>query len=134
MASRGNEITGVLMNVTGSGTSSLIIPPKRCRLINLDIALMSTVNLTYWAWVFDVNDSAGILAGIVPSPAMVPIKLVPGEPVSWTPTTKWTPFDNGILILLSEQDDVFTSPIELIDTFNVDYHIVLDDGRDGCCP
>lgn len=121
--------------VTTGGSGECTVARRQCKLVELDITLASTATATYYAWIFDSNDSAVITgaAATMTRPRIIPVKLIAGEPVSWEPSTKWTPFDNGITIVLSTDDQVFTPVVEFPDGYMVGYHVIYDNGRNVGC-
>lgn len=86
----------------GAPYSQAIAARRGCRLIDLSVTLLSGSG-TFYVYVadgIDVLDGNGnFKSGSVLK--LNPKAITSGSTVSWSPPTKWTPFDGGISVVIS---------------------------------
>lgn len=124
------EITQFAESNSADAVTSVVVPGK-ARLVDLQIELDDASTVDNYFFLFDASSAAEVMNA---SPAArksmlkaVPVKLTAGSTVSLTPTTRWTPFRNGIVVMNYTDDDYTTdSGSESFGAaaFKVWYHIM----------
>lgn len=80
------------------------ISPTSCRLIELCATLDSASATDAWIWLCDTSLAPGATISAAQAAASLlgtPKKFTAGSTKSWQPPTEWTPFDNGVTLLVS---------------------------------
>lgn len=130
----GNEFCEGKLAVVLNGTSGACeqVIAGQGRLINLSIEIDETTTTVYplYLLVYDSGTPGDFAGSLTPTdvnrvprrPLLAPIKVNPGETIDISPETKWLPFRNGIMIVISTSASEFLPPnFDLSATVGLNY-------------